>query len=161
MDLYIKWADNRSYDHPILKENLIAAFPDFDEVHNSYNYVKYDNTNDGQPTVDEFEVLEGSHYTIDENKVVTRVWDIREMTQEEAVDKRDELLRKCVADGTFILNSLETLRRLNSKSQEQIETFRAQVENLVNNPVPFPKYCCSGCMAEDTGRQLPDRYNWD
>jgi hypothetical protein len=158
MNLYIRYKDGVIYDHPVLEDNLRTAFPDFDANNNPHDYVPFDRSD--KPVIDDWLVITGFHYELNNGRVYD-VWDTRFMTQQEAEIQRQAMLDECVRAATFYINNIDTIHEARDLTPEQRQEFLDKLVDLRDNPVLYPKFCCSGCMADDTGQQAPDRYGWN
>lgn len=79
MKLYIKIENGIPVDHPIIYENLIAAYPNLD-VNNLQGFAEFERT-ENTTTPTEFQISEAS-YALQEG-IVKESWSVRDMTETE------------------------------------------------------------------------------
>jgi hypothetical protein len=89
MELFIRIKDGKPFEHPIVKENMIYAFPDVDLNNPGPNFAKFKRIL--QPKLGVYEVCDGCTYEWD-GDTVKDVWHIRAMTAEEKQAKIDEVM---------------------------------------------------------------------
>ena len=88
MKLYIKLENGQPIDHPMLKENVIQAFPNIDINNLPNNFIKFVRV--APPSnLGVYEIYDGVHYEIIDG-VCTDVHTVREMTAEEKQAKQDQ-----------------------------------------------------------------------
>lgn len=76
--LYIRIKDGKPYEHPMILENIILAFPNFD-ANNLIDFAKFERVS--SPFLGTYEIAD-HHYDWDDD-VVKDIWTIRNMTEEE------------------------------------------------------------------------------
>ena len=91
MELYIRIVDGQPFEHPILGDNFRQAFPHIDPDNLPPEFARFERIE--QPTVEQYEVIEGVTYEWD-NAIVKDVWHIRQMTDEEKVVYDNEMLQE-------------------------------------------------------------------
>ena len=83
MELFIQVQDGKTINHPALKENLLQAFGNIPDNWQPFVRVEF-------PTIGIYEVIEDREPTYQlVNGVWTDVWQIREMTPEEKLEKQN------------------------------------------------------------------------
>ena len=82
MEFFIKIKDGQAFEHPIIKENFILAFPDIDINNLPSEFAVFERL--PFPTVEEYETLdlENSTYMF-VNGVWKDAWAVRPMTEDE------------------------------------------------------------------------------
>lgn len=100
MNLFIKLENGQPFEHPILEENFILAFPDVDLTNLPEWVAPFERLE--KPAVGIFEVDEGVTYEFI-NGVVKDVWHIRAMTDAEQTVKTENIRSEHLA-------SIETLK---------------------------------------------------
>lgn len=88
MELFIKIRDGKPVDHPIFGDNFRQAFPNIDTEHLPPEFAKFVRIE--PPEIGNFEVSDGVTYEW-LNGVVTDVYHIRPMTDEEHAIKQAEI----------------------------------------------------------------------
>lgn len=88
MQLYIRIVNGQPFEHPILEDNFVAAFPNVDTSNLPSAFARFERVPCPQLATT-FQVDE-AHYEWFGN-VVKDVWTVREMTAEEIVIKQAEL----------------------------------------------------------------------
>jgi hypothetical protein len=94
MELFIRIRDGEPVDHPIIKDNLLDAFPDID-LDNTSDFKPF--TRVDMPDVGHYQVHVGTTYQLIDG-VYTDVHEVRDMTQEEK-DAKDSAFEKWVAEN--------------------------------------------------------------
>lgn len=88
MNLYIRLENGQPVDHPILLENLLAAYPEIDPNNIPSVFVKFERVL--SPELGIYEVNEGATYQWMDG-IVKDVWHIRSMTQEEKTALQNQI----------------------------------------------------------------------
>jgi hypothetical protein len=86
MELFIRIKDGSPFEHPIIKENFVEAFPDVDLNNLPPEFARFNRIE--PPTPSPYEVYEGVTYEWD-NGAVTDVHHIRPLSQEEKLIKQN------------------------------------------------------------------------
>jgi hypothetical protein len=81
MKLFIQVRNGQPFEHPIMADNFYQAFPHLDENNLPPEFAKFEKPE--LPTIDIFEVVDGSSYVMQPNGVVKEVWAVRPMTDAE------------------------------------------------------------------------------
>lgn len=89
MNLYIRIKDNQPFEHPIIEENFVQAFPHVDLNNLPEWVVKFERI--PKPNIGLYEVYEGVTYEWFENKFMD-VHHVREMTEEEKLSVDEQIL---------------------------------------------------------------------
>lgn len=85
MEYFIKIKDGQAFEHPIIKENFIDAFPEVDINNLPPEFAVFEKQ--PFPTVGEFETLDMAQSTyVFDNGVWKNAWKVRPMTEEEKAD---------------------------------------------------------------------------
>lgn len=88
MILFIQIRDGQPYEHPILADNLLQAFPHLDLNNLPPEFARFNRVE--RPTLGVYELFDEPELTYEwENDVVTDTWHIRPMTAEERQAKID------------------------------------------------------------------------
>jgi len=88
MELFIRIVDGQPFEHPILGDNFIQAYPDVDVDNLPPEFARFERVEQNvTPTT--FEVAESTYTWVD--GVVKDVWSVRPMTDEEETQKRQDL----------------------------------------------------------------------
>ena len=95
MKLYIKLNNGSPVDHPILEDNLLQTFPGID-LSSSEEYKEF--VRKPRPTIGVYEVIDNITYG-KENEVYTDVYNIREMTAQEKLEKQNETKQNFASTG--------------------------------------------------------------
>jgi hypothetical protein len=92
MNLYIQIRDGQPYEHPIMEDNFVIAFPNVDLNNLPPEFAKFERVE--QPVLSKYEVYEGVSYEWF-NDIVKDVHSVRSMTDEEkaAYDEADRVQR--------------------------------------------------------------------
>ena len=98
MKLYIKIENGQLIDHPILEENLIQAFPNIDVNNLPSNFIEF--VRKPRPFIDTYEVYDGFDYELIDG-VYTDVHYVREMTDEEKIEKQNKTKSNWIAYGGY------------------------------------------------------------
>jgi len=88
MNLYIKIKEGVPFEHPILEENFVQAFPSIDVNNLPEEWSVFERV--AKPTVGVYELIESSSYQIVEG-VVKDVWVTRNMTTEEKLEQQNKV----------------------------------------------------------------------
>jgi hypothetical protein len=89
MKLYIKLENGQPIDHPMLKENVIQAFPDIDINNLPETFIEFVRV--AHPSnLSTYEIYDGVHYEIIDG-VCTDVHSVRTLTAEEKQEKQDQV----------------------------------------------------------------------
>jgi len=123
MELYIQIKDGQPVDHPIFGENFRQAFPDIDVENLPPTFAKFERI--AEPAGGVFEVVEGPSYEWVDG-VVTDIWNIRQMTAEEELQKRQDL-----ADNIYLaIEFSKTRAQMNADTAPSDEAKQAWLEYL-------------------------------
>ena len=98
MELYIRVADGKAVEHPILGDNFREAFPDIDTDNLPSGFAKFVRV--AQPTTGPYEVYEGVTYELS-GDVFTDVHQVRTMTEQEKTDKQDQVKSSWATNGGY------------------------------------------------------------
>lgn len=90
MNLYIQIRDGQPYEHPIMEDNFVAAFPNVDLVNLPPEFARFERV--PQPVWGEYEVYEGARYEWVDG-VVKDVHVVRPMTEQERTAYDEHLLQ--------------------------------------------------------------------
>jgi len=85
MQLFIQLRNGQPFEHPIMADNFYQAFPDLDENNLPPEFAKFEKPE--LPTIDIFEIVDGSSYVMQANGVVREVWNVRPMTDNEKAER--------------------------------------------------------------------------
>lgn len=88
MELFIRIKDGKPFEHPILGDNFRDAFPDIDPDHLPSDFARFERI--PQPSIGPYEINEGVIYQWDNDRVKD-VWQIRQMTEQEKIDKQNSV----------------------------------------------------------------------
>lgn len=88
MNLYIRIRNGLPFEHPIVEENFIQAFPDVDLKNLPPEFAKFERI--PAPDLGPYEVNVGVTYEQVDN-IVKDVWNIRPMTDEEKLQKQESV----------------------------------------------------------------------
>lgn len=83
MDLFIQIKDGEPFEHPIMGDNFIAAFPHIDVNNLPPEFARF--VRPAPPEVGPYQVASVSYGW--DGDVVTDIWQIREMSEEEKQEK--------------------------------------------------------------------------
>ena len=86
MNLIIQIRDGQPYEHPILLENFVSAFPNVDVNNLPPEFARFERVS--RPTEGPYEEITGLSYQW-VNGVVKDVWDVRQFTEQEKIDKQN------------------------------------------------------------------------
>lgn len=86
--LYIKIKDGQPFEHPIVEDNLIAAFPEVDINNLPASFAPFEKTE--IPSVGVYETYKGSVYQWEGN-IVKEVHLVETMSEEEKTAKQNEV----------------------------------------------------------------------
>ena len=96
MRLFIRLQDGQPFEHPIMEDNFVAAFPKVD-LNNLPNWVaEFRRVQVGEPGV--YEVYVGSHYEWN-GPIVEDVHVFRDMTEAEKLAKQNEVKEDWAQNG--------------------------------------------------------------
>ena len=98
MKLYIKIENGQLIDHPMLEENFIQAFPDIDVNNLPSNFIEF--VRKPRPFIDTYKVYDGFHYELIDG-VYTDVHHVRDMTDEEKIEKQNKAKSNWIAYGGY------------------------------------------------------------
>lgn len=101
--LFIQIRDGAPYEHPIFESNFREAFPHVDLNNLPSEFAVFERV--PQPTINDYEVLEGVTYEWVDG-VVKDVWHVRSMTDEEKTAYNNEIAQA----------KAQSLAKLNSQS---------------------------------------------
>lgn len=90
MELFIKIVDGLTIDHPVLGENLLQAFSDFDKNTNNYGYVEFHRVEPPAPTT-VYHIVEHVGYT-EQDGVYKDTYTNLEISPEEKQAMIDEVI---------------------------------------------------------------------
>jgi len=155
MKQYIKYINNNFIDHPVLEDNLLQVYPDFTET-NNYGYILFNRVD--IPKIADFEVLESEHYIYDSGTAKNE-FNIRPMTQQEAINKKQQLIEQCIRDANYLLSVIDQISSIMNLTEQQKQEYKQKLQYFALNPVMYPKLCCTGEMPYDTGKSWPEMYN--
>ena len=85
MKFFIQIKDGQPFEHPIYPDNFFQVFPNADENKLPDGFAKFEKLD--PPTIDEFEMFDGSFYEMQSDGVVREMWAVRAMTDEEKTAK--------------------------------------------------------------------------
>lgn len=86
MNLYIRIVDNEIFEHPIVEENMITAFPDVDLNNLPPEFCKFERID--APILGPYEKNQLVRYVRD-GDVCRDVWSCEKMTDEEKLEKQN------------------------------------------------------------------------
>jgi len=100
MRLFIQIRNGEPYEHPILEDNFVLAFPDIDLNNLPENFARFERV-PCDIDLDIYEVAEVSYQFI--NGIVKDVWSKRPMTNEERIQKDEMLITytRSLSEGAF------------------------------------------------------------
>jgi hypothetical protein len=87
MELYIRIADGQPVDHPILRENLLQAFPDIDLL-NSKEFVPFQQV--PEPILGPYDKSVSNYYAIVDG-MYKNVWVVEPMNEDERIEKQNQV----------------------------------------------------------------------
>jgi len=96
MKLYIRIKDGQPFEHPILEDNFRQAFPAIDVNNLPSEFARF--TRVEYPVLSAYEVYEGTTYEWQDGGV-TDVHHIRAMTDEEKLEKQNEVKSQWAEHG--------------------------------------------------------------
>lgn len=96
MNLYIQIKNGQPFEHPIMGDNLIQAFPDIDLNNLPPEFARFERI--AIPLLNVYEIFEGTTYEWD-NGIVKDVHHIRPMTLEEKTEKQNMMKRGWQVNG--------------------------------------------------------------
>lgn len=88
MELFIQLQNGKPYEHPILAENLVEAYPDFDTSKLPKNFARFERVD--PPELGPYELLESSTYQF-VGDIVKDFYTVRQMTSDEKKEKQSEV----------------------------------------------------------------------
>lgn len=96
MNLYIRLNNGQPIDHPLVEENLLQVFPDLD-LNNLPDWLsKFERV--GKPLPGPYETNQQSSYEVVGDKVID-VWTADQLTEEEIVEKQNQVKADWLVDG--------------------------------------------------------------
>lgn len=98
MKLFIRIKDGQPFEHPILEDNFKQAFPKVNINNLPLEFATFQRIE--QPLINVYEVYEGVTYEWD-NDTVKDVHHVREMTNEEKIEKQNQVKDQWTQDGGF------------------------------------------------------------
>lgn len=101
MNLFIRIKNGQPFEHPILEDNFKEAFPNVDVNNLPPEFAKFERIE--QPQLATYEVADGVSYHWDSGRVKD-VWHIRQMTDEEKIEKDKILLSQATAQLELLKN---------------------------------------------------------
>ena len=96
MELFIRIQDGQSFEHPMVKDNLLEAFPEID-IQNLPPWLKRFERVE-EPSLSPYEVFEGTHYE-EVNGVIKDVHTVRVMTESERLAKQNAVKNSWAQNG--------------------------------------------------------------
>lgn len=97
MQLYIKLLDNKPIDNPIVRENMLTAYPSVDLENLPHDWAEFVRV--AAPKLGPYEVTESFYEWVGD--VIKDVWYVYPMSPEEKAAKQDRVKRNYIADGGF------------------------------------------------------------
>lgn len=88
MKLYIKIKEGVPFEHPIMEENFIQAFPNIDVNNLPEEWSVFERV--AKPTVGPYELIESCSYQFIDG-IVKDVWITRDMTAEEKLEQQNKI----------------------------------------------------------------------
>lgn len=99
MELFIRIKDNMPFEHPILKENLLQAFPGIDVDNLPPEFSRFERIT--KPNgLGPYEIYVGSRYDWVDG-IVKDIHDIRAMTNEEKIEKQNQVKEQWQQNNGF------------------------------------------------------------
>ena len=92
MKLFIQLRNGQPFEHPIMADNFYQAFPHLDENKLPPEFAKFEKTE--LPTIDIFEVVDGSAYVMHPDGVVREIWTVRPMTDDERATRTQDAVNQ-------------------------------------------------------------------
>lgn len=89
MELFIRVINGQAFEHPIVKDNFQQAFPDIDIENLPENFARF--TRYPQPLIGPYEVYQGVTYERDETGGFCDVHHVRNMTDQEKLEKQNNI----------------------------------------------------------------------
>ena len=87
MKLFIQIKDGKPFEHPILEDNFIQAFPDVYINNLPENFATFERIE--QPRLGVYEKNQSSRYEIGDDGTCRDVWICEKMTEEEILEKQE------------------------------------------------------------------------
>jgi hypothetical protein len=106
MNLYIQIREGQPYQHPILEDNLVQAFPGIDLNNlppNLARFVRIPQPGPDVLPVGNFEVAVCTYELLDDGKTYHDKWSVREMTS----DEKDKATRDRTAQNATMLTNMK------------------------------------------------------
>lgn len=97
MELYIRLVNGKPIDHPIMKENMISAYPHVDLDNLPDNWARFERV--PQPRTGPYQLATVEYGW--ENGVVKDIWTVTDMSTEEKQAKISTVQENFAADGGF------------------------------------------------------------
>lgn len=88
MTMYIKIKDNKPFEHPILAENFILAFPEIDVNNLPSDFALFERVE--RPNIGPYGKNLRNEYEMQEDGTVKEVWYYDDMSEQEKIDKQNE-----------------------------------------------------------------------
>lgn len=88
MKLYIKIKEGVPFEHPIMEENFVQAFPNIDVNNLPEEWSVFERV--AKPSVGPYELIEACSYQFVDD-VVKDVWITRDMTAEEKIEQQNKI----------------------------------------------------------------------
>ena len=98
MKLFIRIKNGQPFEHPIFEDNFKQAFPKIDTNNLPPEFAEFKRIE--QPIIKVYEIYDGVTYEWDGN-IIKDVHHVREMTDEEKIEKQNQAKNKWVEDGGF------------------------------------------------------------
>jgi len=95
MELFIRIKDGQPFEHPILGDNFREAFPDIDTDHLPSDFARFERI--APPSVGPYEIAECVYQW--DNDRVKDVWQIRQMTDQQKIDKQNSVKNQWANGG--------------------------------------------------------------
>lgn len=97
MNLYIKIVNNEPYEHPMIEDNVKSCYPLIDFNNLSKDWAKFERNS--MPRLDAYQIAHNT-YEWHEDKVID-VWHVREMNDEEKIEKQNRVRQAWKESGSF------------------------------------------------------------
>lgn len=117
MNLYIRIVDGQPFEHPILEENFVAAFPNVDTSNLPPEFARFERVE--CPNLAKTFQVDEVHYEWFDG-IVKDVWTVREMTEEESAVKQAELDAQALAAKEARIKYLEKLNLMSGSAPNVI-----------------------------------------
>lgn len=89
MELFIRVIDGQAFEHPIIGDNFRDAFPNIDTENLPEGFARF--TRYPQPLIGPYEVYQGVSYERDETGNFCDIHHVRNMTDEEKLEKQNSV----------------------------------------------------------------------